>query len=112
MTQTNQMFLCTHECEYSFNNKKEPLTSSLVLDISSAQQFNLDTDASDECLCAVLSQDIDGQEHAISYWIKWLSKPERNYWTAWKELLAVAKAEEHFHLYFYDRKFLLPWPGV
>ena len=69
--------------------------------------FILDTDASNESVGAVLSQEIDGNEHVIAYWSKCLSKPERNYCTTRKELLAIVKAVDHFHHYFYGRKFLL-----
>ncbi|GFR06182.1 retrovirus-related Pol polyprotein from transposon 412 [Trichonephila clavata] len=46
---------------------------------------------------AVLSQEINGQEHVIAYWSKCLSKPERNYCVTRKELLAIVKAVENFH---------------
>ncbi|GFT29869.1 retrovirus-related Pol polyprotein from transposon 297 [Trichonephila clavipes] len=68
--------------------------------------FILDTDASNESVGAVLSQEIDGQEF-VAYWSKCLSKPERNYCVTRKELLAIVKAIEHFHHYLYGQKFLL-----
>ncbi|GFQ91611.1 transposon Ty3-I Gag-Pol polyprotein [Trichonephila clavata] len=71
------------------------------------KQFILDTDASHESVGAVLSQEINGQEHVIAYWSKCLSKPERNYCVTRKELLAIVKAVENFHSYLYGRKFLL-----
>ncbi|GFX22405.1 retrovirus-related Pol polyprotein from transposon opus [Trichonephila clavipes] len=67
----------------------------------------MDTDASHESIGAVFSQDIDGQEHIIAYFSKFLSKPERNYCVTRKELLAIVKAVEHFHPYLYGRRFLL-----
>ncbi|GFX23991.1 retrovirus-related Pol polyprotein from transposon 412 [Trichonephila clavipes] len=74
---------------------------------TTGQAIYLDTDASNESVGAVLSQDIDGQERVVAYWSKCLSKPERNYCVTRKELLAIVKAIEHFHHYLYGQKFLL-----
>ncbi|GFX87020.1 retrovirus-related Pol polyprotein from transposon 297 [Trichonephila clavipes] len=74
---------------------------------TTGQAIFLDTDASNESVGAVLSQEIDGQERVVAYWSKCLSKPERNYCVTRKELLAIVKAIEHFHHYLYGQKFLL-----
>ncbi|GFT22330.1 retrovirus-related Pol polyprotein from transposon opus [Trichonephila clavipes] len=87
---------------------KEALTSSPILIYPQPDKpFILDTDASNESVGAVLSQEIDGQERVVAYWSKCLSKPERNYCVTRKELLAIVKAIEHFHHYLYGQKFLL-----
>ncbi|GFX83965.1 retrovirus-related Pol polyprotein from transposon 297 [Trichonephila clavipes] len=106
--------LCTYyrngqkECEDSFLQLKEALTSSPILIYPQPDKpFILDTDASNESVGAVLSQEIDGQERVVAYWSKCLSKPERNYCVTRKELLAIVKAIEHFHHYLYGQKFLL-----
>ncbi|GFX31022.1 retrovirus-related Pol polyprotein from transposon 17.6 [Trichonephila clavipes] len=84
------------------------LTSSPILIYPQPDKpFILDTDASNESVGAVLSQEIDGQERVVAYWSKCLSKPERNYCVTRKELLAIVKAIEHFHHYLYGQKFLL-----
>ncbi|GFT28952.1 retrovirus-related Pol polyprotein from transposon opus [Trichonephila clavipes] len=102
-------------CTYYRKNVKIP-SSSLKrsfdvftdLNISTTgQAIYLDTDASNESVGAVLSQEIDGQERVVAYWSKCLSKPERNYCVTRKELLAIVKAIEHFHHYLYGQKFLL-----
>ncbi|GFW48661.1 retrovirus-related Pol polyprotein from transposon opus [Trichonephila clavipes] len=87
---------------------KEALTSSPILIYPQPDKpFILDTDASNESVGAVLSQEIDGQERVVAYWSKCLSKPERKYCVTRKELLAIVKAIEHFHHYLYGQKFLL-----
>ncbi|GBO04818.1 Retrovirus-related Pol polyprotein from transposon 412 [Araneus ventricosus] len=108
LTENKQKFLWLEECEKSFNNLKEALISAPILSYPDPEkQFILDTDASNERVEAMLSQEIDGHERVIEYWSKCLSKPERNYYVTRNELPAVVKAVENFHSYFYVRKFLL-----
>ncbi|GFV98111.1 retrovirus-related Pol polyprotein from transposon 412 [Trichonephila clavipes] len=108
LTESKQKFQWTKECEDSFLQLKEALTSSPILIYPQPDKpFILDTDASNESVGAVLSQEIDGQERVVAYWSKFLSKPERNYCVTRKELLAIVKAIEHFHHYLYGQKFLL-----
>ncbi|GFS61170.1 retrovirus-related Pol polyprotein from transposon 17.6 [Trichonephila clavipes] len=108
LTESKQKFQWTKECEDSFLQLKEALTSSPILIYPQPDKpFILDTDASNESVGAVLSQEIDGQERVVAYWSKCLSKPERNYCVTRKELLAIVKAIEHFHHYLYGQKFLL-----
>ncbi|GFR27629.1 retrovirus-related Pol polyprotein from transposon 17.6 [Trichonephila clavata] len=108
LAENKQKFLWTDECKEAFNSLKAALTSSPILVYPDPEkQFILDTDASHESVGAVLSQEINGQEHVIAYWSKCLSKPERNYCVTRKELLAIIKAVENFHSYLYGRKFLL-----
>ncbi|GFW34934.1 retrovirus-related Pol polyprotein from transposon 297 [Trichonephila clavipes] len=108
LTESKQKFQWTKECEDSFLQLKEALTSSPILIYPQPDKpFILDTDASNESVGAVLSQEIDGQERVVAYWSKYLSKPERNYCVTRKELLAIVKAIEHFHHYLYGQKFLL-----
>ncbi|GFW27444.1 hypothetical protein TNCV_162891 [Trichonephila clavipes] len=108
LTESKQKFQWTKECEDSFLQLKEALTSSPILIYPQPDKpFILDTDASNESVGAVLSQEIDGQERVVAYWSNCLSKPERNYCVTRKELLAIVKAIEHFHHYLYGQKFLL-----
>ncbi|KFM56688.1 Retrovirus-related Pol polyprotein from transposon 412, partial [Stegodyphus mimosarum] len=108
LTESKQKFVWTKECENAFKNLKEALTSAPILTYPQLDRpFILDTDASNESVGAVLSQEIEGQERVVAYWSKCLSKPERNYCVTRKELLAIVKAVEHFHHYLYGRKFLL-----
>ncbi|GBM97051.1 Retrovirus-related Pol polyprotein from transposon 297 [Araneus ventricosus] len=87
---------------------KQDLTSSPILTYPwTDKDFILDTDASNEGIGAVLSQNIGKEEHVIAYFSKSLGKPERNYCVTRKELLAIVKSIEHFHHYLYEQKFLL-----
>ena len=108
LTEAKQKFLWTDECERAFKKLKEALTSSPILAYPQPDKlFILDTDACNESIGAVLSQEIDGDEHVIAYLSKCLSKPKQNYCTTRKEPLAVVKTVDHFHHYLYGRKFLL-----
>ncbi|GFX91059.1 transposon Tf2-9 polyprotein [Trichonephila clavipes] len=93
--------LCT------YYRKSFDVFTDLNISTQPDKPFILDTDASNESVGAVLSQEIDGQERVVAYWSKCLSKPERNYCVTRKELLAIVKAIEHFHHYLYGQKFLL-----
>ena len=65
----------------------------------------LDTGASNVGIGAVLSQVHNGDERVIAYYSRALSKPQRNYCTTRRTLLAVVRAIENFHPYLYARKF-------
>ena len=67
--------------------------------------FILDTDASHDCLGAVLSQIQDGHERVIAFASNILSKTERGYCITRKELLAVYKYVIHFKHNLYGRRF-------
>ncbi|GFW60461.1 retrovirus-related Pol polyprotein from transposon 297 [Trichonephila clavipes] len=69
LTESKQKFQWTKECEDSFLQLKEALTSSPILIYPQPDKpFILDTDASNESVGAVLSQEIDGHERVVAYW--------------------------------------------
>ncbi|GBN76508.1 Retrovirus-related Pol polyprotein from transposon 297 [Araneus ventricosus] len=108
LTEARSSFNWTEECEKSFNSLKQALITSPVLTYPRTdKEFILDTDASNEGIAAVLSQNIGNEECVIAYFNKSLGNPERNYCVTRKELLAIVKCIEHFHHYLYGRKFLL-----
>ncbi|GBM32961.1 Retrovirus-related Pol polyprotein from transposon 297 [Araneus ventricosus] len=108
LTEAKSNFNWTDECEKSFNSLKLALASATILTYPRIDKdFNLDTDASNEGIGAVLSQNIGNEERVIAYFSKSLGKPERNYCVTRKELLDIVKSIEHFHHYLYGRKFLL-----
>ncbi|GBM66543.1 Retrovirus-related Pol polyprotein from transposon 297 [Araneus ventricosus] len=108
LTEAKSNFNWTDECEKSFNSLKQALTSSPILTYPRTDKdFILNTDASNEGIGAVLSQNTGNEERVIAYFSKSLGKPERNYCVTRKELPAIVISIEHFHHYLYGRKFLL-----
>ncbi|GBM75270.1 Retrovirus-related Pol polyprotein from transposon 297 [Araneus ventricosus] len=93
--------LCTYYRRFAL------ITSPALTYPRTDKDFILDTDAINEGIGAVLSQNIGNEERVIAYFSKSLGKPERNYCATRKELLAIVKAIEHFHHYLYGQKFLL-----
>ena len=105
-TEKIQSFNWTPEVEQAFLKLKHALTEAPVLGYPNPDDpFILDTDASSYGTGAVLSQLRDGQEHVIAYYSQVLNRPERQYCTTRRELLAVVKAVKHFHPYVYGRPF-------
>jgi len=65
------------------------------------------TDASELAVGAVLSQHQNGREIVIAYWSRQLTKPEHNYSTIEREVLAVVGAIREFYPYLYGFQFKL-----
>ncbi|XP_055950844.1 uncharacterized protein K02A2.6-like [Argiope bruennichi] len=98
LTEAKLKFIWTDECDNVFNKLKDALTSAPVLACPEiGKQFILDTDASHECIGAVLSQEIDGQERFIAYFKSTGGKPSwqdivpfhptmKRYWALWDSL--------------------------
>ncbi len=108
LTEKSAPFDWTPECQQSFDELKEALTSAPILSYPVPElPFILDTDASDSGLGAVLSQTQEEKEKVIAYMSKALTKAERSYCTTRKELLAVVVSLKHFHTYVYGQHILL-----
>ena len=108
LTGKHARFSWTEECEAAFERMKEALTSTPVLAMpTDDEMFVLDTDASDRCVGAVLSQIQGGEEKVIAYASRVLAKTERNYCCTRRELLAVVFFVKHFKAYLLGRKFLI-----
>lgn len=83
------------------------MTAPVLMYPDFSKPFILDTDASDVAIAAVLSQREDGQERAIAYASRTLSKTERKYCVTRKELLAVVNYVKYFRHYLYRKPFLV-----
>ena len=78
LTEKTHPFVWSEQCQEAFERLKKKMVEAPVLahpDFS--KPFIIDTDASDAAIGAVLSQNIDGQEHAIAYASRTLSKAEK-----------------------------------
>ena len=97
----------TQGCHEAFLNIKRQLANAPILAFPRLDTlFILDTDASDSGIGGVLSQLQDGRERVIAYAARGLSKSERNYSTARKELLALVWGAEHFEIYLCGKTFV------
>lgn len=108
LTEKNNKFSWSSECEQAFQLLKNALVTSPILGYPSLDEmFILDTDASAFGIGAVLSQTDGKTERVIAYYSKSLSKSERNYCVTRRELLAIIESVKHFHHYLYGKKFLI-----
>ena len=104
--QKDKKFVWTEEARQSFLKLKSALTSPPVLAMPMDEGlFTLDTDASNESIGAVLSQQQHGEERVIAFASRTLDKRERNYCVTRKELLAVVYFLKHFKQYLLGRRF-------
>lgn len=105
LTSKDVKFAWCQLCQEAFIALKTLLITAPILAYPQREgQFTLDTDASGECVGAVLSQEQQGIERVIGYFSKSLMKAEMNYCVTRKELLAVVLAVKHFHVYIYGQK--------
>ena len=108
LTKARQPFKWTQDCQEAFDSLKQKLAGPDIMAYPQEEgEFVLDTDASDNCIGAVLSQVQHGVERVIAYGSKTLSKSERNYCVTYKELLAVKYFVEHYKQYILGRRFLV-----
>ena len=91
LTENNKAFKWTDHCQHSFVMLRKALVSAPVLAFPDcSQMFILDTDASNQGIGTVLSQEHDDAlEYVVAYASRALSKAERKYSVTRKELLAV-----------------------
>ncbi len=90
-------FLWTTDCQEAFDSLKSKLTEAPILSYPNfSEPFILDTDASNTAIGAVLTQVVNGQEKAVAYASRALTKSERKYCVTRKELLAVVYFVKYF----------------
>ena len=99
----------TEECQQSFEQIKEALTSTKVLaHYDSKLPVGLACDASAVGVGAVLFHRYeDGAERPIAYASKSLTKAEKNYSQIEREALSIIYGVKKFHQYLYGHSFLL-----
>jgi hypothetical protein len=84
----------------SFEILKKSLISAPIIQPSDwSLPFEIMCDASDYVVGAVLGQTKDKKHHAIAYASKTLTRPQLNYATTEKELLAIVFAIDKFRSY-------------
>ena len=104
----NVDFNWTEVQQKSFTKLKNLLTTAPILQYPDfTQKFILTTDASGVALGAILSQGEPGSDLPIAYASRTLNKPECNYSTIEKELLAIVWGIQHFRPYLYGRHFTI-----
>jgi hypothetical protein len=102
------MFVFTEECLQSFHTLKKALISAPVIQpLDWHLPFEIMCDASDYAVGAVLGRSKDKKYYAISYAGKTLTRPQLNYDTMEKELLAVVFAIEKFRSYLVGTKVIV-----
>lgn len=92
--------------EESFKTLKRALiTAPLLASPDFTQPFTIECDASSVGIGSVLLQEIEGIQHPVAFHSRLLTKPERNYSTTERELLAVVDSINHFRAYIEGSKF-------
>jgi len=104
----NRPFEWDEQCQASFDDLKEKMQRPPVLTLPNyTDTFVLDTDASGDCIGAVLSQIQDGQERVVAFAGRALTTNEKNYCVTRKELLAVVYFLKYFRQYLLGRSFII-----
>ena len=98
----------TENLKNDFEKLKESICALTFLKLPNpSEPFILETDASNVALGAVLKQSNGEVETPVSFFSKGLTKPERNYSTYERELLAVVKSCEFFNIFLLGAPFIL-----
>jgi hypothetical protein len=96
------------ECLQSFHTLKEALISTPVIQPPDWHlPFEIMCDANDYAIGAVLDQAKGKKHYAISYTSKTLTRPQLNYTTMEKEVLAMVFAIEKFRSYLVGAKVIV-----
>ena len=92
LTRNNSKFIWREEQEQSFQTLKQKLLQSPVLAyprFDNQNRFQVDTDASDNAISAILSNNVNGVINPVCYAFRLLNDVERRASATEKELMAV-----------------------
>jgi len=93
LTQKNEPWTWTTDCQAAFNNLKEAFTTVLILGHQDPESpMILETNASDRALAAILFTRSNSEVRPIAFHLKAFSTAEINYDVHDKELLAIVEA--------------------
>jgi hypothetical protein len=97
LTRVDVSFRWDADCQSAFDELKRRLTSAPILrHYRPDLPTRIETDASDEVVAGVLSQQEEGNWHPVAYYSKTMSSPEQNYEIHDKEMLAIIRALEEW----------------
>lgn len=103
---SKEKMIWSDEAEEAFQQLKTALISTPILATPDfSKPFQIESDASDLGIGAVLTQNHDGDEKVIAYMSKKLTSTQRKYHVTERECLAVITAIEKFRQYIEGAKF-------
>src|SRR6267154_647706 len=109
LLQKDVKYVWTAECQKAFENLKElMITTPVLIHANLHKQFILTTDASQESIGYVLSQEgSDKKEHPVAFSARSLRKAENNYSVTEKECLALIEGVREFYPYLCNNDFII-----
>src|SRR5437867_10677960 len=109
LLQKDVRFNWTMECQQAYENLKElMITTPVLIHANLHKQFILTTDASQDSIGYVLSQEgSDGKEHPVAFSGRSLRRAEKNYSVTEKECLAFIEGVKEFYPYLCNNNFVM-----
>ena len=106
LTQKKVPFEWSESCESSFQHLKMALINPPILAYPNfGQEFTLSTDASNNAIGAILSQNRDNKERVIAYFSASLTSTQQKWSTYDRELWAIIAGVRHFRHYLRGQHF-------
>src|SRR3989441_6228900 len=109
LLQKDVRFKWTMDCQQAYEHLKElMITTPVLIHANLHKQFVLTTDASQDSIGYVLSQEgSDGKEHPVAFSGRSLRRAERNYSVTEKECLALIEGVKEFYPYLCNNDFVI-----